>query len=94
MAEIEKAMEAFGQHDACDDCGKRTDGLMTCTYVHDGSETKICPDCIKDSGFGYACGYYCAGSNDFDGRYCGNCRHEFEQDDDEDDENYYEYPEH
>jgi hypothetical protein len=34
-------MEPIDQYDACDGCGKRTDGLMTCTYSHDGSHTFV-----------------------------------------------------
>jgi hypothetical protein len=92
--EIKKATESFTQHDACDDCGKRTDGLMTCTYSHDGSETKLCPDCIKDSGFCLRCGNYCAGMSSFDFSdmpgYCSDCRDEIKADfdDDEDDDGW------
>lgn len=93
MTEIEKAMEPINQHDACDDCGKRTDGLMTCTYSHDGSTTKLCPDCIKDSGFCLRCGNFCAGMESFDFSdmpgYCSDCRREindeFGEDEEEDD---------
>lgn len=80
MTEIEKAMEPINQHDACEDCGKRTDGLMTCTYAHDGSTTKLCPDCIKGSGFCLRCGNYCSGMSSFDfsdmPAYCSDCRDE------------------
>lgn len=89
---IDGALNPLGQHDACDDCGKRTDGLMTCTYSHDGSQTKLCPDCIKDSGFCLRCGNYCAGMSSFDFSdmpgYCSDCRDEIiemEDDDDYDD---------
>lgn len=90
MKEIEKAMEPINQHDACDECGKRTDGLMTCTYSHDGSTTKLCPDCIKNSGFCLGCGHYWSGNEAFDFSpvpgYCTNCRDEIESDfEDEDD---------
>lgn len=96
--EIEKALEPINQHDACEDCGKRTDGLMTCTYSHDGSTTKLCPDCIKDSGFCLRCGNYCAGMSSFDFSdmpgYCSDCRDEINEEFDDydehaDDENYY-----
>lgn len=87
MTEIDKALESLQQHDACDDCGKRTDGLMTCTYAHDGSTTKLCPDCIKDSGFCLRCGNYCAGMSSFDFSplpgYCSDCRDELNDDDDD-----------
>jgi hypothetical protein len=89
MEEMNKAMAAINQHDACDDCGKRTDGLMTCTYAHDGSTTKLCPDCIKDSGFCLRCGNYCAGMSSFDFSdmpgYCSDCRREIKDDFDDDD---------
>lgn len=98
MTEIDKALESLQQHDACDDCGKRTDGLMTCTYAHDGSTTKLCPDCIKDSGFCLRCGNYCAGMSSFDFSpipgYCSDCRDELDDDDDDDDWLYdFDYPE-
>jgi hypothetical protein len=92
--QLNKALEPMNQHDACDGCGKRTDGLMTCTYSHDDSTTKLCPDCIKDSGFCLGCGHYCSGMESFDvftdiPGYCLDCRHEIKsdagEDDDEDD---------
>ena len=77
--EIKKATEPFNQHDACDDCGKRTDGLMTCYFV-DGETTKLCPDCIKVNGFCYRCGNYSSGMSSFDFSdmpgYCSECRDE------------------
>ena len=87
---INKALEPLNYHDGCDECGKRTDGLMTCTYSHDESTTKLCPDCIKDSGFCLRCGYYSAGQESFDFSdmegYCADCadeiKHEFEDDED------------
>lgn len=92
MNEVEKALQPINQHDACHDCGKRTDGLMTCTYAHDGSTTKLCPDCIKDSGFCLDCGSYCAGMSSFDFSpmpgYCSDCRDEFDDDDDWDNDLY------
>lgn len=95
MTEIEKALQPLYQHDACEDCGKRTDGLMTCTYAHDGSTTKLCPDCIKDSGFCLGCGNYCAGMSSFDFSplpgYCSDCRDEFDSEDDEDDDDDWGY---
>jgi hypothetical protein len=92
MNEINKALEPLQQHDACEDCGKRTDGLMTCTYSHDGSTTKLCPDCMKDSGFCLMCGHYCSGQESFDFSdmpgYCSNCREEILADT-SDDEDFY-----
>lgn len=80
-------------HDACDDCGKRTDGLMTCTFV-DGETTRLCPDCIKDSGFCLGCGNYCSGMSSFDFSdmpgYCSDCRDEIKSDFGEFDEDEYE----
>ena len=67
---------------ACCDCGELSDGLMTCTYAHDGSTTELCPKCITNSGFCYGCGYYGAGSSDFWNNYCGNCHSEIDEDDD------------
>lgn len=94
MDELEKSLAPLSQHDACEDCGKRSDGLMTCTYAHDGSETKLCPDCIKDSGFCLRCGYYSSGNSSFDFSdmpgYCSDCREEIKAEfDDYDDEEYY-----
>lgn len=77
-------------HDACDECGERADGLMTCTYSHDGSTTKLCPDCMEDSGFCYGCGNYCSGMESFDFSdipgYCSDCSDEIksQEEDDED----------
>jgi hypothetical protein len=99
--EIKNATQAFKQHDACDECGKRTDGLMTCTYSHDGSETKLCPDCIEGSGFCLRCGYYSAGMSSFDFSdmpgYCSECRDEIKAEEDDDPDfdaiyNPWEYP--
>lgn len=77
--EIEEATKAFSQHDACDDCGKRTDGLMTCYFV-DGETTKLCPSCMQGSGFCYRCGNYSSGMQSFDFSdmpgYCSECREE------------------
>lgn len=92
--EIETAMQETKYHDACHDCGKRTDGLMLCTYAHDGSTTQLCPDCIKDSGFCLGCGNYSAGIESFDFSdmpgYCSDCRDEIKSmDDDYDDEDYF-----
>lgn len=93
MTQIAEALEPFKKHDACDDCGKRTDGLMTCTYPHDGSITKLCPDCMEDSGFCLRCGNYSSGLESFDvftdmPGYCIECRAEIksEFDDKEDDD--------
>lgn len=91
MSELKKAIEPLDQHDACDDCGKRSDGLMICTYVHDDTTTKLCPTCIKDSGFCLRCGYYSAGCSSFDFSdmpgYCSECRDEIKAEfADEDDE--------
>lgn len=91
--EIESATKPFTQHDACDDCGKRTDGLMTCYFAHDDSTTKLCPDCIKDSGFCLRCGHYCAGMQSFDFSdmpgYCSDCRDEIQSEfEDDEEENY------
>jgi len=76
---IDTALKSFDHYDACDDCGKRTDGLMTCEFA-DGTTTKLCPTCMKDSGFCYGCGQYCSGQSDFDFSdipgYCSNCRDE------------------
>lgn len=87
---IEDAISLFDKHDACDDCGKRTDGLMTCTYSHDGSTTKLCPDCIEDSGFCLGCGNYCSGMESFDFSdmpgYCRGCREEIIAESEDDDE--------
>lgn len=87
--EIENAIQATKYHDACDDCGKRTDGLMTCYFV-DGDTTKLCPDCIKDSGFCLRCGNYCAGMSSFDFSdmpgYCSDCRDEIKAEFDDEDE--------
>jgi hypothetical protein len=96
MEEINNSLQPLNYHDACDDCGKRTDGLMICTYAHDGSTTKLCPDCIKDSGFCYGCGHYCSGMSDFDfspiPNYCSNCRDEISAiEDDGDDGGYWPY---
>lgn len=89
---INKALEPLDYHDGCDECGKRTDGLMTCTYSHDGSTTKLCPSCIENSGFCYRCGYYCAGmeSFDFSGMpgYCSECREEIISEMNDDDEDF------
>jgi hypothetical protein len=93
-------MQPQNQHDACEDCGKRTDGLMTC-YFHDGETTKLCPDCIKDSGFCLGCGNYCAGMESFDifpkiKGYCSDCADEIEsefgEDEDDYDDNWYVEP--
>lgn len=80
---------------------------MTCTYAHDGSTTKLCPDCIKDSGFCLRCGHYWAGNSSFDFSpmpgYCSDCRDEIDAecddhfDDDEDNwakgfDHYYDDP--
>ncbi|KXK53808.1 MAG: hypothetical protein UZ05_CHB002001011 [Chlorobi bacterium OLB5] len=77
-------------HDACDECGNKTDGLMTCHFV-DGETTKLCPDCIIDSGFCLGCGEYCSGISSFDFSdipgYCDNCRDEIKSNFDEDENN-------
>lgn len=89
---IDGALKSFEHHDACDNCGKRTDGLTTCTYPSDGSETKLCPDCMEDVGFCLRCGNFCAGIESFDFSemegYCRDCVDEIksEENDDEDDE--------
>lgn len=91
MDQITKALQAFQHYDACDACGKRTDGLMTCIYPSDGSKIKLCPDCMNDSGFCLMCGSFCAGIESFDFSdmpgYCSDCREEImsEFDDDEND---------
>lgn len=75
MEEINKALEPLKQYDACDDCGKRTDGLMTC-YLDD-EKTKLCPDCIENSGYCLGCGQFWAGVTSFDFSpmkgYCEYC---------------------
>lgn len=69
-----------GFHD-CGDCGKRTDELTICIYP-DGEEIRLCPDCIKDSGFCLSCGYYSSGLESFDFSempgYCRDCIEEIE----------------
>jgi hypothetical protein len=89
--EIEKALQPLSQHDACEDCGKRSDGLMTCFFV-DGERTKLCPDCIKDSGFCLRCGNYCAGMESFDFSdmpgYCRDCVVEIESEFDDEEDDY------
>jgi hypothetical protein len=84
MQILNEATLPFNQHDACDQCGKRTDGLMTCHYVHDDSTTKLCPDCIEGSGFCKGCGYYSAGLQSFDFSdipgYCSDCRTQIQDD--------------
>lgn len=89
---IGNALDPLNQHDACDDCGKRTDGLMTCTYSHDDSTTKLCPDCIEDSGFCKRCGNYCSGMESFDFSdmpgYCSDCREEIKNEFEDDDEDF------
>lgn len=97
MNEIEKALAPLSQHDACDSCGKRTDGLMTCEYPSDGSTTKLCPDCMENSGFCLRCGNYSAGIESFDFSdmpgYCSYCRDEIKSDlgeyDDDEYDGYY-----
>lgn len=94
--QLQGALKSFDQHDACDDCGKRTDGLMTCTYAHDGSTTKLCPTCIKDSGFCMGCGQYSSGQESFDvfndmPGYCIDCREEIKSDAGEFDEDEWDY---
>jgi hypothetical protein len=76
----------------CDECGKNTDGLMTCTFP-DGAEIQLCSDCFqKDGSFCKSCGCFCSGIESFDfihPGYCDNCIDEMEQDDfwgDEDNE--------
>lgn len=82
--EITKALKPFDQHDACDDCGKRTDGLTTCTYPIDAPDTKLCPDCMENSGFCLRCGHFCAGQSSFDFSeipgYCSDCVDEIKSD--------------
>ncbi|MDF2189301.1 hypothetical protein [Paraflavitalea sp. CAU 1676] len=77
----------------CDNCGKRSEGLMTCTYFDD-STTTLCPDCLKEDGsFCLSCGLYCSGTANFDfvhPGYCDDCWDEIEQADnwDEDTDPY------
>jgi hypothetical protein len=91
MDEIENALAPLQFHDACHECGKRSDGLMTCIYP-DGDTIKLCPDCIQDSGFCLMCGNYCAGMSSFDFSempgYCAECVEEIKNEWDEDDELY------
>lgn len=80
------------QSDLCEDCGRRTDGLMTCYFV-DGDTTKLCPDCIKDSGFCLGCGNYCSGMESFDifprvPGYCETCADEIDDWEAEEDNDY------
>lgn len=60
----------------CSECGKDTDGLMTCMFA-DGEEIHLCPDCLKaDGSFCLSCGHFCAGMTNFDfvhPGYCDNC---------------------
>jgi hypothetical protein len=87
---IIKTTEPFTQHDACDDCGKRTDGLTTCTYPSDGGTTKLCPDCMENSGFCLICGQFCSGMSSFDFSempgYCSDCVDEIKEDMDKDED--------
>jgi len=72
------------QKTTCSECGKDTDGLMTCTFP-DGNEILLCPDCLKaDGSFCLCCGYFCSGIESFDfvhPGYCDNCIEEMEDDD-------------
>lgn len=81
---IEKAIEPFQSHDCCDSCGKSTDGLMCCEYPHDGSQFKLCPSCMEDSGFCLRCGVFSAGIESFDFSdipgYCIDCVQELRED--------------
>ena len=84
MNEIEKATEPFNQHDTCDVCGKRSDGLTTCFYS-DGETTKHCPECIEEDGsFCLRCGNFSAGIESFDFSempgYCIECVDEIKTD--------------
>lgn len=76
----------------CDDCGKDSDGIMTC-YFTDGETTHLCPDCLKkDGSFCMGCGNYCSGMASFDFHhpgYCDTCWDEI--DDDWDDDEYDDY---
>lgn len=72
----------------CSECGKLSDGLMTC-YFTDGNEIELCPTCMKEDGsFCYGCGQFCAGMESFDFHhpgYCDTCWDEIEAADDWDD---------
>lgn len=74
---LNDALAPFNQYDACAECGKRTDGLMICTYSHDESTIKLCPDCMTDSGFCLGCGFFSSGMKSFDFSsiegYCSGC---------------------
>lgn len=75
----------------CDECGKHTDGLMTC-YFLDDSTIKLCPDGLeKDGSFCYGCGMFCAGMESFDFAhpgYCDNCWDSIQSDFGDLDEDY------
>ena len=71
------------QRTICGECGKDTDGLMTCT-LKCGEQIQLCPDCLKHDGrFCFGCGYICSA------QYCDGCLDEFdEEDQDYDDMEY------
>lgn len=75
----------------CDECGKQTDGLMTCYYLDD-TTVRLCPTCLEEDGsFCLCCGQFCAGLHSFDfihPGYCNNCWDEIESNDWDSDEDY------
>lgn len=80
----------------CDECGKDSDALMTCHYVHDESTIDLCPTCLKEDGsFCLCCGQFCAGFETFEFHhpgYCDNCWSDLKDDDyygDPEEENEY-----
>lgn len=77
----------------CDECGKESEGVITCEFPSDGSTTDLCPTCLKEDGsFCLSCGQFCSGLTSFDFHhpgYCDTCWAEIEEMDDwNEDEEY------
>lgn len=61
----------------CEACGNQSDDVTEYSFPVDNHHLIACPGCAADNGFCMICGYFCAGTEDYDFSpikgVCGEC---------------------